>query len=159
VSEFVPVLQTRERPRMEAACSLLRHDGIPYQLREMRALAGYLPFDELELRVPSERASEAADLLALLDQEAHSLCAPYRSHPLDHLDELEHDPAAPAAAEPAVDAHRQTRVRAAIVLTGICALAIGVVTIGLAFAYHEILAGPTPRMTPRATSYAGSPIR
>src|SRR5215831_11219264 len=78
---YVRVLRTIERPRMDAACSLLMHEGIPYRLRETRELFAYLPHEDLQLYVPAAQAGEAAELMMLLDQPAYPADQPYRALP------------------------------------------------------------------------------
>ena len=47
---YVCVLETPVRPHFDAACSLLQHEGIPYQLRELRAgLVPYVLVDDLRV--------------------------------------------------------------------------------------------------------------
>src|SRR5690349_11015382 len=68
---LVCVLDTPNRCQFDAACSLLRHEGIPFQLRETRGgIVPYFTHDELRIFVSAGHAQEAGELLALLDQPA-----------------------------------------------------------------------------------------
>ncbi|HJZ87616.1 MAG TPA: hypothetical protein VKN99_20720 [Polyangia bacterium] len=155
---LVRVLRTSVRPRMDAACSLLQHDGIPYRLREARELVAYLPlYDDLQLYVPAERAQEAAALIALLDQPAHPADQPYRSVRLEGEPDPEPGPDPTGDDSARADEERRARVRertrSALILCAICVLALAAVTIGLSLAYREWLAPPDARVTPMSTRY------
>jgi hypothetical protein len=169
--ELVPILSTSNRPYFDAACSLLRHEGIPFRLRELRGgLVPYVVHDQLEVLVPADRADEAARLLPLLEEPAQTTGQPYRSGPLDEPSDFDdpegaRDPAMAAsewARWPlAADEHdepdevgrarrERERARGALVLVALCTLAAVVVTVGLQLAYRERFAAPGPRITPRS---------
>lgn len=150
---YVRVLRTIERPRMDAACSLLMHEGIPYRLRETRELFAYLPHEDLQLYVPAAHAGEAAELMTLLDQPAFPADQPYRTPPGE-----EEDYAQEAAEEPALTLlERQERLRertrSTLIFAAICLAALAAVTIGLSLTYRDWFGSPEPRLLPMSTRY------
>ena len=149
---LVCVLDTPNRAQFDAACSLLRHEGIPFQLRETRgAIVPYFTQDELRIFVAAPRAREAAELVALLDEPAYPARQPYRDPEMEIFDEGDEEE------EAAAPARNGTR---AVVLLALAALAVAVVTIGLALAVRERFAvRPQPRMTPQSTEWGATSSR
>src|SRR5262245_51762817 len=150
---YVRVLRTIERPRMDAACSLLQHEGIPYRLRETRELFAYLPHEDLQLYVPVAQAGEAAELMALLDQPAYPADQPYRALPGEEEDY------APETAEQAAltvwerQQRLRERIRSTLIFAAICLAALAAVTIGLSLNYRDWFGSPEPRLLPMSTRY------
>jgi hypothetical protein len=145
----VLVLRTPLRPKLDAACSLLEHDGIPYEVRETRELFGYLPQEDLQLRVPHEHALAACALMNLLDQPSHPAHTPYRSQHATFEEEAE---ASDDMADMFVP-RALLRRRRALLLVAACTLTTIVVIIGTGFAYHEFFAQATPRITTPSTKF------
>ena len=146
---LVCVLDTPNRAQFDAACSLLRHEGIPFQLRETRGgIVPYFTRDELRIFVAAPHAEEVAELLALLDQPAFPAYQPYRNPEL--IDEDEED-------EEAMPSRNGTRV---MVLLALTALAVVVVTIGLVLAMRERFSERSgPSVTPQAFEYGATSSR
>jgi hypothetical protein len=146
---LVCVLDTPNRAQFDAACSLLRHEGIPFQLRETRGgIVPYFTRDELRIFVAAPHAEEVAELIALLDQPAFPAYQPYRNPEL--IDEDEAD-------DEAMPSRNGTR---AMVLLALTALAVVVVTIGLVLAMRERFSErPGPSVTPQAFEYGATSSR
>jgi hypothetical protein len=151
VVSLVCVLDTPNRAQFDAACSLLRHEGIPFELRETRGgIVPYFTTDELRIFVSAPHAQEAGELLALLDQPAFPAYRPYRDPELELLeDEADEEAAAPPP----------RNVRRAMALLALATLAVVAVTIGFAMAMRERFARAEPRMTPQSYEYGATSLR
>jgi hypothetical protein len=149
---LVCVLDTPNRAQFDAACSLLRHEGIPFELRETRGgIVPYFTQEELRIFVAAAHAQEASELVALLDEPAYPAYQPYRDHELEagEPDEDDEEDEPPPS-------RNGTR---AMVLLALTALAVVTVTIGLALAMRERFARPGPRITPQAFEYGATSSR
>ena len=147
---LVCVLDTPNRCQFDAACSLLRHEGIPFQLRETRGgIVPYFTHDELRIFVSAAHAQEAGELLALLDQPAFPAYRPYRDPELELLEEDEEEEAAPAP----------RNLTKAMAMLALATLAVVAVTIGFALAMRERFARAEPRMTPQSYEYGATSLR
>jgi hypothetical protein len=148
---LVCVLETPNRAQFDSACSLLRHEGIPFELRETRGgIVPYFTRDELRIFVAAPHAEEVAELLALLDQPAFPAYQPYRNPELidEDVEEEEDEP---------MPSRNATR---AMVLLALTALAVVVVTVGLVLAMRETFtARPGPSVTPQAFEYGATSSR
>ena len=144
---MVCVLDTPNRAQFDSACSLLRHEGIPFELRETRGgIVPYFTRDELRIFVAAPHAEQASELVALLDQPAFPAYQPYRNPEL--LDDEEDEEAMPSR-----------NVTRAMVLLALAAFAVVVVTIGLVLAMRERFARPAPHVTPQAFEYGATSSR
>jgi hypothetical protein len=150
---LVCVLDTPNRAQFDAACSLLRHEGIPFELRQTRGgIVPYFTHDELRILVTAAHAQEAGELLALLEQPAFPAYRPYRDPDLEILDDDEEEDEADAL--PA-----QRNVAKAMALLALATLAVVAVTIGFALAMRERFARAEPRVTPQSYEYGATSLR
>jgi hypothetical protein len=148
---LVCVLDTPNRSQFDAACSLLRHEGIPFELRETRGgIVPYFTHDELRIFVAAPYAQEAGELLALLDQPAFPAYRPYRDPELEIVDDEEDE-------EDALPPQRN--VTKALTLLALATLAVVAVTIGFALAMRERFARAEPRVTPQSYEYGATSLR
>jgi hypothetical protein len=139
------------RAHFDSACSLLRHEGIPFDLRETRAgLVPYVTQDDLLIFVPAVYADEARELMELLEQPSHPAYRPFRELGGEMLEGEDDEEGGETAASDADDDELPSgrdRARGALVMLTLCTFAVVAVTIGLALAQREQMAGSMPRMT------------
>jgi hypothetical protein len=172
-SGFVCVLCTPVRAEFDAACSILRHEGIAFFLRETRGgLVPYVVHDELRIFVAPKDVVSAKALIELLDEPSFPVSQPYRSTGMDDLegaddldegagDESDTDEPASASEEETEHASRTPGSRAwgALTLIALCALVVTSVMIGLVVAQRERLAPRGARVTPEATRWGAANAR